>query len=66
MQTVAEFNWEWMYNPILWNVFVIWEDWNDYVIITKKKMDKNTIYPSKEFYLNNINNGNKRNNWEDR
>lgn len=46
----ATFNWEWMFNPILWNIFVIDEDWNDYVILQKRKMAKDTIYKSKQAY----------------
>lgn len=48
--TEAIFNWEWMYNPILWNVFVLDEDWDEYVILQRRKMAKNTIYDSKEAY----------------
>lgn len=56
METTVEFTWQRMFNPILWNVFVLEEDWDQYVILRRMKMDKQTIYPSKEIYLQEIEN----------
>lgn len=54
MNNKLEIEWERMYNPILGNIFVEGIDWDNYIVIKRTKMDKNTIYPSKEAYLDGI------------
>jgi hypothetical protein len=54
MDNKLELEWEWMYNPILWNIFVVWQDWKDYVVVRQQRMAKDTIYKDKETYLDYI------------
>lgn len=57
----VEFEGEWMYNPLLWNILVVWIDGDDYIILRKMKLKKNTVYKSKETFLDSINPKNARN-----
>lgn len=51
----VDFEWYRAYNPLLWNILVVDEDWYDVVIIKRVKISKSTIYESKEDFINNLN-----------
>jgi hypothetical protein len=51
---ILETEWERMYNPILWNIFVTGVDWDNYICLRQMKMDKKTIYKDKQTYLDYI------------
>ena len=46
-----EYQGEWMFNPILWDIFVTWEDGKDFIYIREVRANKQTVFPSRQAYL---------------
>jgi hypothetical protein len=64
---IESFEWTWMYHPLKWNVFVTAIDWNDYVVVYRMKLRKDTVYKDKETFLDSIKPHEKPNNrWTDK